>query len=93
MTKEDQRFIEMLFEGQGKLINAQFDNVHDRLEKIEAQTTKTNGRVTCLEGDTIKRKWLTKNIRWIAILLIVSWFILDFISDKISLMEIIKILK
>jgi hypothetical protein len=38
-------YIESRIEGLGKLINAQFENVHDKLESIETQTKRTNGTV------------------------------------------------
>lgn len=38
-------FLNERFEGMAKLMNAHFENIHDRLEAIEIQTTKTNGTV------------------------------------------------
>jgi hypothetical protein len=49
MTKDEKSLIEEKFKGLTTLMNAQFTNVHERLDKIETQTTKTNGRVTELE--------------------------------------------
>lgn len=44
-------YLEEKFAGIGKLVNAQFETVHERLEAIKEQTTKTNGRVNELESD------------------------------------------
>lgn len=42
-------YLDERFSGIGKLVNAQFKSLDDRLERIEQQTTKTNGRVSALE--------------------------------------------
>lgn len=49
MTKDERELIDEKFRGIASLINARFENVEDRLVRIEAQTTKTNGRVSELE--------------------------------------------
>jgi hypothetical protein len=49
MSKQELELIEEKFKGLTSLMNAHFENVDDRLERIEEQTKKTNGRVTELE--------------------------------------------
>lgn len=49
MTKDERELFDEKFKGLTSLINARFENVEDRLVRIEAQTTKTNGRVSELE--------------------------------------------
>jgi len=49
MTKDERELIDEKFKGIASLINARFENVEDRLVRIEAQTIKTNGRVSELE--------------------------------------------
>lgn len=49
MSKQELELIEEKFRGMAALMNAHFENLEDRLERIEEQTTKTNGRVTELE--------------------------------------------
>lgn len=53
MTSEELQLIDEKFKGLTSLMNAHFENMDDRLEKIEIQTTKTNGRVTALEKKEI----------------------------------------
>jgi hypothetical protein len=62
------KFLDERFDGMGKLMNAQFDAMHDKLDglnkdlgDVKIQTTKTNGRVTILEGkvDDVERDLLT----------------------------------
>lgn len=49
MTKDEKELIDEKFKVLHTLLNARFENVEDRLERIESQTTKTNGRVNELE--------------------------------------------
>ena len=42
-------FLDERFNGLTTSMNGQFKEVHERLDKIEKQTTKTNGRVTEVE--------------------------------------------
>jgi len=53
MVRSDdyRKYLESEFKGIKTLMHAQFINVHERLEAIEKQTTKTNDRVSDLEDD------------------------------------------
>ena len=62
MTDSEKELLEEKFKGLHLLINARFENVDDRLDRIEAQTTKTNGRVTELEKREIKHFAACPNI-------------------------------
>lgn len=49
MTQPEKDLIDEKFRGIASLMNAHFENVDEKLERIENQTVKTNGRVTELE--------------------------------------------
>lgn len=51
----------LYFEGMAKHINAQFDNVHDKLDEIIEHQKETNGRVTKLEKDTVVFRWIHRH--------------------------------
>ena len=53
-NKDYRLLLDEKFLGIAKLMNAQFETVHERLEKIEIQTTKHNNRMTKIELNAIK---------------------------------------
>jgi hypothetical protein len=53
MSGAEVKLMDEKFKGLAELMNAHFHNVDDRLDKIEKQTTLTNGRVTELEKKEI----------------------------------------
>ena len=92
---EDYRmYLNSRFDDLTHLMNAQFTAVNDRLDKIETQTTKTNGRVTCLELEQAKEKGKdeTKSNsfeKWIKIAALVVSIIIAFytINSKMNRIE------
>ena len=50
------QYLEEKFHGLTTTMNAQFVEIHERLDKIEIQTTKTNGNVSKLEKDLITQE-------------------------------------
>jgi len=51
-TSEDYRlYLETRFDSLTTSMNGQFEEIHDRLDKIEIQTSRTNGNVTHLEKE------------------------------------------
>lgn len=49
MTQEDKELLDEKFKGLAVLVNAQFHNVQDKLNKIHEETIKSNSRIGKLE--------------------------------------------
>ena len=62
-------YLDSRFEAMQPAQHAYFHEVHDKLDNIEAQTTKTNSRVTKIEEDLIEYRMIKKYPK-IAILII-----------------------
>jgi len=63
-TTDDYRlYLNERFEGITKLMNAQFINVHERLEEIKVQTTKSNQRISKIEARETEIKDLEIEVR------------------------------
>ena len=62
-------FLSERFEGFSKLMSAEFINVHEKLDAIEKQTTKSNNRITKIEDDLTEYRMIKKYPK-IAVLII-----------------------
>ena len=60
-TNYQQKFIEEKFEGMTRLIDAQFINVHDKLDVIEKHVKETNGKVATIEKETSVFRWASRH--------------------------------
>jgi hypothetical protein len=54
-------FQKLYFEGMTKLMNAQFINVHEKLDEIITHQKEINGRVRTLEKETAVFRWASRN--------------------------------
>ena len=60
MQKAERELIEEKFKGVHALLQANFDVVNSELAHIKEQTTKTNGRLTCVEAETRVVRFFSK---------------------------------
>jgi hypothetical protein len=63
VTDDYRLYLNERFEGITKLMNAQFINVHERLEEIKVQTTKSNQRISKIEAREAEIKDLEIEVR------------------------------
>lgn len=66
MTSSEKELIDEKFKGLYTLLHARFENLEEKLERIETQTIKTNGRVTELESKERNHLTVCPNISAIA---------------------------
>lgn len=88
MQKAERELIEEKFKGIYALIQSNFDVVNTELRHIKEQTTKTNGRVTCLEGETKVVRFFYKKPIFLALVLLGIFFLASYFDIK----ELIKLL-
>lgn len=93
MTKDERELIEEKFKGLGLLVDAHFHNVDDRLDRIEKQTTKTNGRVTALENETRVGRWCARNPLIAAVIIVILAAGMMYLGSLIGYETLIGLIK
>lgn len=74
-------------------IQAGFFQAGKEREEIISHQRITNGRVTKLEDSTKFACWAQKNQKWIAAIVIILIFAVDFLTENVNVIEIIKLIK
>ena len=92
--REDYRkYLELQFQGLHTAINTHAHDTHDRLDNIQKQTEKTNGRVTELEEQTTAIRWCTRNPKLSIAILLVSVIGIITLCSTIGVEYIISLIR